>query len=177
MSKPRSATSQRVQLSSPSPETVEELLAEVRDLARDRPRTCHGCSRRMRYWPTEEVPVQRAGSRGDSFRCQSCLIAPAIIEALLQKRSPDLDWIIRTRSEQLGALGLQLEELASLLPSRERERALDLLCRLIQMAAEELALIEQHRADAELVEQLLRTGRAAHPGVPLRGVDWHAAQA
>lgn len=163
-------------MSSPRP-LLEALLAEVRDLARDRPRRCHGCSRLMRYWPTEDVPVQRAGSRGDSFRCQSCQIAPAIIEALLHKRPPDLDWIIQARCQQLGALGLQLEELASLPPSREQARALDLLCRLIQMAAEELALIEQHRTDTELVEQLLRTGRAAHPGVPLRGVDWHAAQA
>jgi hypothetical protein len=160
---------------------VEALRAEVRDLARDRPRRCHGCDRTMRYWPTEAVPVQRAGSRGDSFRCQGCLIAPEIVSSLIEKRPPDLDWIIQTLGEQLGTLAQQYDEISRLPPSpslaAEQARALDLLCRLIQLAAEDLTLIEQHRTDADLVEQLLRTGRAAHPGVPLRGVNWHAAQA
>jgi hypothetical protein len=71
----------------------------------------------------------------------------------------------------------QLDELRALPATAEVRRACDRLCCLIQLSLDELERIERYRNDTALVDELLRTGRASHPGVPLRGVDWHAAQA
>ena len=159
------------------PGIARDLEQEVRDLARDRPRRCDGCNRRMRYWPTENVPVQRAGSRGGSARCHACQIAPELIDAMLHKRPPDLEWILDVRARQIVSMAQQLDELLVLPATAEGRRACDRLCCLLQQSLEELERIERYRSDTALVDELLRTGRASHPGVPLRGVDWHAAQA
>lgn len=162
-----------------SPELArgQRLVREVNDLARDRPRCCQGCGRMMRYLPTADVPLQRAGSRGDSFRCQPCQIAPELIDAVLHKRAPDLDWIVQIRGQQVGRMAQQLAEILGLPLVAEVRRAADRLSGCIQLALEELWQLEQRRTDAALVDELLRTGWASHPGVPFRGIDWHAAQA
>ena len=71
----------------------ESLLAEARDLVRDRAICCELCRRRMRYFPASEEEVVRCFGRGFGWRCESCMAAPLVVASRLSGRGIlPIDW-------------------------------------------------------------------------------------
>lgn len=82
-----------VHRSNPRQPDEESLLAEARDLVRDRAMRCELCRRCMRYFPASDEEVVRCFGRSFAWRCESCMAAPLVVASRLSGRGIlPLDW-------------------------------------------------------------------------------------
>jgi hypothetical protein len=120
----------------------ESLLAEARDLVRDRAILCELCRRRMRYFPASDEEVVRGFGRGFNWRCESCMAGPLVVASRLTGRGIlPIDWY-RQWHTIAAAIVIQYTELSR---AHARHRlplfaaALDRLCMQLQLIGQVLA--------------------------------------
>jgi hypothetical protein len=132
----------RVHRSKPRQPDDESLLAEARDLVRDRAILCELCRRRMRYFPASDEEAVRGFGRGFDWRCESCMAGPLVVASRLTGRGIlPIDWY-RHWQAIAAAIVAQYRDLSR---AHARHRlplfadALDRLCMQLQLVGQVLA--------------------------------------